>query len=220
MAATCPALTSPLPVRHRWPTDPRQRDKQHMYAQTVADWRSMGPQADLLVFAYASLVWRPEFAADEQRHATVWGHHRALRMWSRVNRGTPECPGLVFTLLPGGSCHGLALRIAHHRVMDHLPALWEREMPNPIYDPRWLRCHTPEGQVTALAFVLSPHSPQHTGALSVEQYQRIFSQACGRYGTTRDYAVQTWHGLRAQGIHDHALQHLLRDCGELTDSCD
>ena len=213
MAATCPPLTSPLPPRHRWPVDPLARDKQRMYAQTVADWRSLGPRADLWVFAYASLVWRPEFAAAEQRPATVWGHHRALRMWSRVNRGTFERPGLVFTLLPGGRCQGLALKVPHQQVMDVLPALWEREMPNPIYDPRWLRCNTPAGLVTALAFTLSPHSPQHTGTLSVAEYRAIFEHACGRYGSTRDYALQTWQGLRAHGIHDRGLQRLLQDCG-------
>ena len=57
---------------------------------------------DLWVFAYASLVWRPEFHAAETRPARVHGFHRCLQMWSRVNRGTPEEPGLVFALLPGG----------------------------------------------------------------------------------------------------------------------
>ena len=39
------------------------------------------------------------------------GWHRALKMWSRINRGTHECPGLVFCMLAGGSCRGMAYRI-------------------------------------------------------------------------------------------------------------
>ena len=36
------------------------------------------------------------------------------------------------------------------------------------------------------------------------------SRSCGRYGTTLDYARQTFDGLRAHGIHDRALGRLLR----------
>ncbi|MDP2249063.1 MAG: gamma-glutamylcyclotransferase, partial [Hydrogenophaga sp.] len=140
-----------------------------MMADTLAQWRSLGPRPDLWVFAYASLVWRPEFAAAEQRLARVHGHHRCLEMWSRVNRGTFECPGLVFALMPGGSCTGLALRVPHDEVEALMPLLWAREMPNPVYDPKWLTCQTDQGPVHALAFTLSRRSPSHTGTLSEER---------------------------------------------------
>jgi len=131
-------------------------------------------------------------------------------MFSRVNRGTPERPGLVFALLPGGSCDGLALRLPHASVEDTMPALWAREMPNPVYDPKWLRCQTDGGPVRALAFTLSRQSPNYTGELTAEQYRTIFAQARGRYGTTLDYASDTLRGLAEHGIHDRALERLLR----------
>ena len=53
--------------------DPAQRDGVRMMHETLAQWRSQGPQPDLWVFAYASLVWRPEFEAVEQRLARVHG---------------------------------------------------------------------------------------------------------------------------------------------------
>ncbi|MFC5519655.1 gamma-glutamylcyclotransferase [Polaromonas jejuensis] len=175
--------------------------------------REWGGQSDLWIFAYASLIWRPEFDFAEERFATLHGYHRALKMWSRVNRGTPECPGLVFGLLPGGSCKGLVFRIPRHRVAAALPALWDREMPNGVYDPKWLRCRTASGQakadVKALAFTLSKRSPSHTGVLSEDRYRQIFSDSCGRYGTTRDYAQLTYDKLRTLGIEDHALGKLL-----------
>lgn len=190
--------------------NPAERDGAAMMADVVADWRAMGPRADLWVFAYASLVWRPEFHAAEVRPARVHGFHRCLQMWSRVNRGTPECPGLVFALMPGGSCDGLALRVPHDEVADLMPRLWAREMPNPVYDPKWLRARTPLGEVCALAFTLSRRSPSHTGELPPERYRDIFARSCGRYGTTLDYARQTFEGLREHGIHDRALEKLLR----------
>jgi len=191
------------------PAETAQRDGTQMMKAVLAQWRTLGERPDLWVFGYASLVWRPEFEAAEQRLAKVHGYHRSLQMWSRINRGTPERPGLVFALMPGGSCAGLALRLPHAEVEKQMPALWAREMPNPVYDPKWLRCQTPMGPVTALAFTLSRRSPSYTGVLSDAQYRAIFQHANGRYGSTLDYAQQTLAGLRAHGIEDHALARLL-----------
>jgi len=88
--------------------------------------------------------------------------------------------------------------------------LWQREMPTGVYDPRWLPCHTPQGTVQALAFTLSRSSPNYTGELPPDEYRRIFVQASGRYGSTHDYAHDTYHGLREVGIHDRALGRLLQ----------
>jgi cation transport protein ChaC len=189
---------------------PAERDGAQMMADTLATWRAMGPRPDLWVFGYASLVWRPEFDAVETRRARVHGHHRCLQMWSRINRGTPERPGLVFALMRGGSVQGLALRIPHEQVEVSMPALWAREMPNPVYDPKWLLCQTTQGTVPALSFTLSRRSPNFTGALSPERYRDIFAHSVGRYGSTFDYAHKTLHGLRAHGIEDRALAQLLR----------
>ena len=78
-------------------------------APMLARVRETLQQLDALwVFGYASLIWRPEFEATEQRTARVNGWHRSLRMRSRVNRGTPERPGLVFALLQRFITSGIA----------------------------------------------------------------------------------------------------------------
>ena len=177
-----------------------------MLETVIQQW---GGQTDLWVFGYASLIWRPEFEFAEERFSTLRGYHRALKMWSSLNRGTPECPGLVFGLLPGGSCKGVAFRLPRDEVATALPALWAREMPNGVYDPKWLRCRSAQGDVRALAFTLSKRSPSHTGVLSDDTYRQIFSSAAGRYGSTRDYAQLTYDKLRTLGIHDRALGTLL-----------
>src|SRR6218665_265230 len=163
-----PNFTLPRPLR----------DPAPMLHTALQQW---GGHQDLWVFGYASLIWRPDFDFEERRPAHVRGWHRALKMWSRVNRGTPELPGLVFALLTGGSCHGMVFRVRQAQAREVLHTLWEREMPTGVYDPRWLRCATPHGPVSALAFTLSRRSPNYTGALSAEQYRRIFSQPHGRY---------------------------------------
>jgi len=169
-----------------------------------------GGRGDLWVFGYASLIWRPEFDAVEQRPARVLGFHRALKMRSRVNRGTPECPGLVFALLPGGSCRGLAYRIERDRVDAELERLWEREMPNAVYDARWLPCRTPQGTVQALGFTLDRRSPSFTGPLSDAEMIAILRSASGRFGSTLDYLIETAAGLATCGIRDREIDRLVR----------
>jgi hypothetical protein len=114
------------------------------------------------------------------------------------------------TLLPGGSCQGVAYRVAKEQADAVLVRLWEREMPMDVYTPTWLPCNTPQGPVQALAFTLPRNSPSFTGPLPPERYRQIFQQACGRFGSTLDYARQTYDSLRAHGIEDRALAALLR----------
>jgi cation transport protein ChaC len=182
------------------------RDPARLLDHALHTW---GGRGDLWVFGYASLIWRPEFAAAEDRPATVHGWHRALAMRSRINRGTPECPGLVFALVPGGSCRGRAYRIEQRRAEDELTRLWAREMPSGVYDPRWLACRTPHGIVRALAFTLSRRSPSHTGRLPEGELVEILRTANGRYGSTLSYLVETAHSLRSCGIRDRDVERLV-----------
>ena len=182
------------------------RDADQLLERALVQW---GGDEDLWIFGYGSLIWRPEFDFSERRSAHVHGWHRALKMWSTINRGTPQVPGLVFGMLSGGSCQGMAFRIPRNQGDTVMRKLWLREMPNAVYDPRWLPCRTPHGAVKALAFTLSRQSPHHTGELAPDEYRRIFSEAQGIYGTTLDYAQATFDELQRLGIDDKALKRLL-----------
>jgi cation transport protein ChaC len=199
---TTPSPHGPNPLSVNVPTAFRRDLLDRFRAETAGQ--------DLWVFGYASLLWRPEFQAQEQHACRVWGWHRALKMWSRLNRGSPECPGLVFALLPGGSCQGVVYRVAQGEADEVLQRLWAREMPMDVYTPCWLPCPTPHGTVKALAFTLPRSSASFTGSLPDETYRHIFQNASGRFGTTLDYARQTYDSLLAHGIDDRALAALLR----------
>lgn len=182
------------------------RDPQALLARTRREW---GGKTDLWVFGYASLLWNPEFEHDAHHPAFVRGWHRALRMHSRINRGTPERPGLVFALLPGGSCHGAVFRVPRAQAADALEALWQREMPTGVYDPRWLPCRTAQGEIKALAFTLSRKSPQHCGRLEEAQLVEILRHAKGRYGTTLDYLMRTARTLTERGVRDREVERMV-----------
>ena len=182
------------------------RDTSSMLRDAIDTW---GGETDLWVFGYASLIWRPEFDAAEQRPAAVHGWHRALEMRSRINRGTPECPGLVFALVSGGSCRGVAYRVERRHAQAQLERLWLREMPTGVYDPKWLPCRTPQGRINALAFTLSRNSPAHTGTLPDLQMLDILRCANGRFGSTLDYLLETATSLRGCGIRDRDVERLV-----------
>ena len=182
------------------------RDTAAMLDQVRRQW---GGQRDLWVFGYASLIWRPEFDAAEHRPALVRGWHRAFQMRSRVNRGSPEQPGLVYALVSGGMCRGMVYRIHGHRAADELARRWLREMPSGVYDPRWLRCQTAAGDVLALGFTLSRRSPNFTGRLDDAEMLHILAHAKGRYGSTLDYLLRTAEALRAHRMCDRESERLL-----------
>ena len=167
-------------------------------------------RSDLWVFGYGSLVWRPEFDHVEARLGRIHGYHRALCLWSRVNRGTPEVPGLVFGLDVGGSCQGRAYRIAASLVPDTMTALWRREMPTGAYIPRWLACRTGQGAVRALVFTMDRSDDGYAPDLSLDQIVPIVRQGYGRYGPCAEYVLQTAQALEAAGIQDRRLRAIAR----------
>jgi cation transport protein ChaC len=184
---------------------PDARDPEAMLQRLLGQWGGCG---DLWVFGYASLIWRPEFDAAEQRPALVRGWHRALRMRSRINRGTLEQPGLVFALLQGGACRGVAYRLPQHRVEAELGRLWAREMPTGVYDPRMLRAATHTGEVHALAFTLSRRSPAWLPHLPDGELLHILRHARGRYGSTLEYLTLTARALDDHGVPDAEVRRL------------
>lgn len=166
--------------------------------------------SDLWIFGYGSLIWRPEFDFLEARRARIHGYHRALCLWSHINRGTPEQPGLVFGLDSGGSCTGRVYRISGHDAPATLLDLWRREMPSAAYIPRWLGCHTEQGTVPGLVFTMNRQGPGYAAGLALEQIVAAVRQGHGRYGACIDYVLQTAQALDQAGIPDQGLRPITR----------
>jgi len=178
----------------------RQASLEHLLQQ--CQWQS---HQDVWVYAYGSLIWRPEFDFVEKRFATLHGHHRSLCLWSRINRGTPEKPGLVFGLDRGGSCRGVAYRLPAKTIPETFQKLWAREMSMGAYVPKWLRCTTPAGDISTLCFVVNRDAVSYVPKLAIDQTLEIITHAKGRYGPCVEYVLQTHHALEAAGIRDKRL---------------
>jgi cation transport protein ChaC len=192
----------PLSTFNRWPEERLKTSRE----AALKDW--CGAQ-DVWVFGYGSLIWKPEFDFIEQRSALLPGHHRALCLWSRINRGTPELPGLVFGLEAGGECHGMAFRVAANQVLPIFEALWRREMATGAYHPSWIDCQTPQSTVRALAFVIDRAGPAYVPEPSDDALIEIILRASGIYGSCLEYVTQTADALEVAGIHDARMKALM-----------
>jgi cation transport protein ChaC len=182
-------------------------------ASLAENFREHDPESDIWLFGYGSLIWNPGLPVEESLQARVNGYHRGLYMWSRHNRGTPEQPGLVLAIDRGGSCPGVAFRLAIKDSARHLATLWRREMLMDEYRPAWLPCTLADGRrVRALCFVIKRDSSAYAGRLSDDIVRWVFRHARGHYGTTLEYVEKTVTALNAGGIPDRALEGLLTRC--------
>lgn len=178
-------------------------------AATLAGWNGRSP---LWVFAYGSLIWKPEFEFDRRVPARVFGYHRRLCLRSIKYRGTEARPGVVAGLDRGGSCNGIAYRLTPTMARHHLPALWAREMFMGSYHARWLLATPRDGGAPfhALAFVVVRGGCNYCGGLAEARLLAILRHARGIYGTSLDYLQRTVQALHADGLRDPHLERLAR----------
>ncbi len=162
------------------------------------------------VFGYGSLIWNPLFTFAERRVAKVRGFHRGFYLWSKINRGSPEKPGLVLGLDRGGSCGGVVYRLHAEHVAEEFKLLWRREMLVGTYLPRWVNAHTSSGRVSALTFVVDRSAQGYTGRLSDEAIVSTALGAHGYYGSCAEYLLETATSLEHHGISDQRMRRLAR----------
>jgi cation transport protein ChaC len=166
------------------------------------------PPGDFWVFAYGSLIWNPGFAFIERRTATLHGWHRRFCIRSIRYRGTPDAPGLVLGLDRGGSCRGVAMRVAAADATATLQYLDAREIPDPVYRRRLLPVRLACGaRGRALTYVARRDWPGFC-TLPIDQAAAMIAAAHGTRGSNRDYLLHTLHGLHEAGIADPALRQL------------
>jgi cation transport protein ChaC len=166
------------------------------------------PEAPLWIFAYGSLMWNPGLVFVAKRIGTVYGFHRNFCLWSRINRGTPERPGLVLTLERGGSCRGLAFRLAGSTSRDELRRLWRREMSLGSYHPRWVDCHAGAQRFPVLAFIVNRACSGYAGKLPLDAMVQSLATARGKFGSSAEYLFQTQAALESHGIRDAHVKRL------------
>lgn len=188
----------------------RALTEEQLSASLTATLATKPKGAGWWVFGYGSLLWNPLFPVAEARAATVHGLHRTFCLRSLASRGTPERPGLVLALEPGGACHGVAYRLPSPLALDELHLLWRREMVVGAYRPRWVKLRSAERRIIALTFVVRRDHVQYA-RLAHDEQASIIADASGAFGSSSDYLMRTRAALAAHGIVDRYLETLARD---------
>jgi len=155
-------------------------------------------------------MWRPGFAYVERLTATVNGYHRSLCILSVHHRGTPERPGLVLGLDRGGSCRGIAFRVAPENADATLDYLRDREQVTSVYRETRHRLRLADGRtVEGVAFTVDRLHAQYARKLSHEALLDRVRHGVGISGNNPDYVRATVAELENMGIRDHTLARLV-----------
>lgn len=165
---------------------------------------------DAWLFAYGSLIWKPEVEHTESLRGTARGWHRSFCYRIVRHRATKDRPGLMMALDRGGQCQGVLYRMPGDTLRAHLGKLFRREYTakpqNTI--PHWIRVDTDQGTVRALTFVINRSAPTYMGRLPLEEVAETLTNACGHWGSGADYLRNTVAHLEEHGIHDRNLWRL------------
>jgi cation transport protein ChaC len=168
------------------------------------------PLGPLWVFAYGSLIWRPDFEVAEFRRATASGWHRSFCLELTRWRGTPALPGLMLALQSGGRCHGVGLRLPESECAEIVYELVKREITTSedAGMARWVTVSTESGPLRALTFWAGPKGAGIFRGLPLETVAWKLAHACGHYGSSAEYLYQTVAKLEEHGIRDRNLWQL------------
>ncbi len=189
-------------------------DAQYRELAESLDRESHG--APLWIFAYGSLIWKPEFEAIDKRRATAFGWHRSFCLHINRWRGSHEQPGLMMALERGGRCDGVIYRLPDDDRVAQIERMLRREVSAVENRDavRWLNVATQDGPCRALGFWAGATGERIVSRQPLSDVARILARACGHFGSGAEYLYNTVSHLETFGIRDRnlwRLQHLVAD---------
>jgi cation transport protein ChaC len=166
----------------------------------------MAPPSPLWLFAYGSLIWRPDFAYCERTRGYVPGWSRRFWQGSTDHRGLPGAPGRVLTVTPDatGACWGVAYRLDESTLQATLEAIDARERGG--YKRHTIDFHcsdgTRSGSWPAVMYVAGPDNPHYLGPASLDSIADQVRRSHGPSGANYEYVMELDRMLAALGIED------------------
>ncbi len=188
--------------------EPVSEDEFRSTAERLMAERGPGP---VWLFAYGSLIWKPELPHSDAQRSTARGWHRAFSMQIRRFRGTVEQPGYMMCLDRGGECEGMALRLLDEDLNDQIDKLLRREVSRRagLEAVRWIDIDIGGRPQKALAFYAAPnHLDNYVEGRPLQEVARGLARACGHWGSGAEYLYNTVSHLEDLGIHDEGLWQL------------
>ena len=164
----------------------------------------------LRIFAYGSLIWKPEFEYVASSRAWLHGWHRSFCMKIERWRGTRAVPGLMMALDSKGSCWGMIYELSDENKKAQVEKILRREMTNkpPTNMPRVLKANMNGKMVRVIAFTSNPEGQNYVKDLALPKVAKILAKAAGHWGTGAEYLFNTVSHLEQLGIEDRNLWEL------------
>lgn len=160
---------------------------------------------EIWIFAYGSLIWRPDFEFSERRSGCVRGWSRRFWQASTDHRGVPGAPGRVVTLDhdPDAICWGLAYRVAPEAGDRVLAKLDHRESGGFERVSLEVSLGADRGStVCAITYVAGPANPNYLGHAPLPEIAEQVRGAHGPSGSNLEYALRLAESLRDHDIDD------------------
>jgi cation transport protein ChaC len=186
--------------------------------QSLAETMSRRPgRADLWVFAYGSLMWNPISEYDSRAIATLDDWHRSFCIRLIAGRSSPEKPGRMLSLEPGGRTEGVALRMPAATLNEELRILWIREMVTGAYTPTWapIRFRT-GGEAMALVFVADSQQAQFEPDSRPAAIAPLMAAASGSFGTNAEYVFKLQGALADCQMRDSYIDEVAAELQQLS----
>jgi cation transport protein ChaC len=120
----------------------------------------------------------------------------------------------MMALNTGGSCHGVAYRIAGPNLRSKLRDVWHRELGGDGYRARWMTASTGGGPLRVAGFTVNRHGGRYAGRLPVRQVADTIALARGHSGTGAEYLLNTAASLAELGLRDAMVWRLQRMVSE------
>jgi cation transport protein ChaC len=173
--------------------------------------------ADVWIFAYGSLMWNPMVEFDHRQIATLHDWHRTFCLRMDVGRGSPDMPGRMLALEPGGHTLGVALKLPRSTLYEELRVIWIREMVLGSYRPTWAPVTLDDGtEAHAIAFVADRSGAQFETDSSIATVAPLINTASGKFGTNADYLFKLHAALEECGLQDPYIDMLAGEIERLT----
>lgn len=167
------------------------------------------------VFAYGSLIWRPDFAWISRERAALPGFSRCFWQSSTDHRGIPEAPGRVVTLVRevDALCQGVAFTLDPTREDETLALLDVRESGGYVREVVTLQ--RPDGTALGEAWVWIAHAgnPSWAGPTEIDALVLQIANAIGPSGGNREYVLRLAEALASEAIEDAIVHELAQRLG-------
>ncbi len=155
------------------------------------------------LFAYGSLIWRPDFDRLAEMPARAVGWSRRFWQGSHDHRGTAEAPGRVVTLVRdlASHCDGVAYQLDPQVLAATFSVLDHREKNG--YERVEIELELADGKaLQAITYLAAPDNFAWLGPAPVEDIARQIATSHGPSGSNLEYLVGLGDALRGRGWSD------------------